>query len=214
MWTQLNYSLGHNYTVSVLYIFTTSSKWLKREPGISHHKSNIYCIKRSMRTVYTLLWCGSHRTYPYHIITHWGQRQNGRYSADDIFKSWMKILKFRLKFPWSVPKDTIHIIKALVQTMVWCRPGDKPLSETIMAGLLTHICVTRLKWVEYCFADTAIIIILDQCQRSNMGNESHTDIVDYNMSITKQTTTRLRTIFVISCRILWIHSLSGLFAVM
>ena len=27
--------------------------------------------------------------------------------------------------------------------MAWRRPGDKPLSETILASLLTHICVTR-----------------------------------------------------------------------
>ena len=29
----------------------------------------------------------------------------------------------------------------------WRRPGDKPLSETIMNTLLTHICVTRSQWV-------------------------------------------------------------------
>ena len=28
---------------------------------------------------------------------------------------------------------------ALVQIMAWCRPCDKPLSEPIMASLLTHI---------------------------------------------------------------------------
>ena len=27
--------------------------------------------------------------------------------------------------------------------MAWRRSGDKPLSETMMVGLLTHICVTR-----------------------------------------------------------------------
>ena len=31
--------------------------------------------------------------------------------------------------------------------MAWCRPGDKPLSEPMMANLLTHICVTRPHWV-------------------------------------------------------------------
>ena len=34
-------------------------------------------------------------------------------------------------------------IAALVHIMAWCRPGDKPLSETIMVSLPTHICVTR-----------------------------------------------------------------------
>ena len=31
--------------------------------------------------------------------------------------------------------------------MAWRRPGDKPLSEPMMARLLTHICVTRPQWV-------------------------------------------------------------------
>ena len=32
--------------------------------------------------------------------------------------------------------------------MAWRRPGDKPLSETMMVRLLTHICVTRPQWVK------------------------------------------------------------------
>ena len=31
--------------------------------------------------------------------------------------------------------------------MAWRRPGDKPLSEAMMASLLKHICVTRPQWV-------------------------------------------------------------------
>ena len=31
--------------------------------------------------------------------------------------------------------------------MAWRRSGDKPLSETMMVSLLTHICVTRPQWV-------------------------------------------------------------------
>ena len=72
--------------------------------------------------------------------------QNGRHFADDIFKCiflnenvWIPI-KISLKF---VPKGTINNIPALVQTMGWRRPGDKPLSEPIMVSLPTHICVTR-----------------------------------------------------------------------
>ena len=30
---------------------------------------------------------------------------------------------------------------------LWCRPGDKPLFEPMMASLPTHICVTRPHWV-------------------------------------------------------------------
>ena len=32
--------------------------------------------------------------------------------------------------------------------MAWRRPGDKPLSETMMVRLPTHICVTRPQWVK------------------------------------------------------------------
>ena len=59
---------------------------------------------------------------------------------------WISI-KISLKF---VPKGPINNIPVLVQIMAWHRPGDKPLSETILAGLLTHICVTRAQWVNGC----------------------------------------------------------------
>ena len=41
----------------------------------------------------------------------------------------------------------INNIPALFQIMAWRRPGNKPLSEPIMVSLLTHICITRLQWV-------------------------------------------------------------------
>ena len=63
-------------------------------------------------------------------------RQNGRRFPDDIFKciflnenAWIS-LKISLKF---VPKVRIDNIPALVQIMAWHRPGDKPLSEPMMA---------------------------------------------------------------------------------
>ena len=78
-------------------------------------------------------------------------RQNGRHFADDIFKRiflneniWIPIT-ISLKF---VPKGSINNMSALVQIMAWRRPGDKPLSEPMMANLPTHICVTRPQWVK------------------------------------------------------------------
>ena len=78
------------------------------------------------------------------------QRQNCRCFADDIFKCiflnetiWTS-LKMPLKF---VPNVRINNIPALIQIMVWCRLGDKPLSKPVMVNLLTHICVTRPQWV-------------------------------------------------------------------
>ena len=83
-------------------------------------------------------------------------RQNGRPFADDNFK-WIFLnediwisLRISLRF---VPRVRINNIPALVQIMVWRRPGDKPLSEPMMVSLLTHICVTRPQWVKataYC----------------------------------------------------------------
>ena len=76
---------------------------------------------------------------------------NRRHFADDIFKCiflnenvWI-LIKISLKF---VPKGLINNIPALVQIMAWRRPGDKPLSETMMVKLLTHICITRPQWVK------------------------------------------------------------------
>ena len=78
-------------------------------------------------------------------------RQNGRYFTD-IFKYiflnenvWIWI-KISLKF---VPKGPINNIPSLVQIMAWRRPGDKPLSEPVMVGLLAHICVARPQWVNW-----------------------------------------------------------------
>ena len=78
-------------------------------------------------------------------------RRNEQHFADDIFKRiffnenvWISI-EISLKF---VPKGPINNIPALVQIMVWRRSGDKPLSETNMVSLPTHICVTRPQWVK------------------------------------------------------------------
>ena len=78
-------------------------------------------------------------------------RQNGRHFADAIFKCiflnenvWIPI-KISWKF---VPKGPINNIPALVQIMAWHRPGEKPLSESMMVGLPMHICVTRPQWVK------------------------------------------------------------------
>ena len=92
------------------------------------------------------------RTY----ISTLGPRQNGRYFPDDIFKliflneTVLISIKISLKF---VPMGPINNIPALVQIMAWRWPGDKPLSESMMVSLLTHICFTRPQWFKiYAFA--------------------------------------------------------------
>ena len=76
--------------------------------------------------------------------------QNDRRFADDTVKCIslnenVRIsIKMSLKF---VPKGPLNNNPALVRIMAWRRPGDKPLSETMMVILPTHICVTRPQWV-------------------------------------------------------------------
>ena len=63
-------------------------------------------------------------------------RRNGRQFPNDIFKyiflneNIYILIKISLKF---VPKGPINNIPALVQIMARHRPGDKPLSEPMMA---------------------------------------------------------------------------------
>ena len=58
---------------------------------------------------------------------------------------WISI-KISLKF---VPKGQFNNIPALVQIMARRRSGDKPLSESMMFRLLTHICINRPQWVKW-----------------------------------------------------------------
>ena len=82
-------------------------------------------------------------------------RQNGSRFTNDIFKCIFLnenvsiLIRISLQF---VPRVPINDIPALVQIMAWCRPGNKPLSETMMVSLLTHICITRPQWVNAAMA--------------------------------------------------------------
>ena len=87
-----------------------------------------------------------------HVLTHWGRDKMDAISQTTLSNAflWMNenvriSINISLKF---VPKGLINNIPALVQIMAWCRPGDKPLSEPLMVGSPTHICVTRPQWVQ------------------------------------------------------------------
>ena len=84
------------------------------------------------------------------LINSLRPRQNGRHFADDNLKYiflnenvWI-LIKISLKF---VHKGPIDYIPVLVQKMAWRRSGDKSLSELMLVILPTHICVSRLQWV-------------------------------------------------------------------
>ena len=61
------------------------------------------------------------------LLTHWGRDKKTAISHTTFSNafSWMKMYEFRLS-----------------------RSGDKPLSEPMMVTLLTHVCVTRPRWVK------------------------------------------------------------------
>ena len=93
-------------------------------------------------------------------------RQDGRHFPDDIFKSiflnenvWISINIS----PEFVRKCPINNIPALVQIMAWRRPGDKPLSEPMLVGLLTHICFTRPQWVNDITNSNTTAMLCEHC---------------------------------------------------
>ena len=100
--------------------------------------------------------CWSRSMSPYGVtMTQWVNTlrpgQNGLHFPDDIFRciflnenAWISS-KISLKF---VPNGPVNNIPALVQIMAWRRTSDKPLSETMMTSLQTHICVTLPQWVK------------------------------------------------------------------
>ena len=114
-----------------------------------------YLLKLHYRVENTLMVHGEN-TFMVHgnrqqsTLTHWGRDKvnaiwqttfSSAFSWMNMFEFWFKS---SLKF---VPKGPINNIPTLVQKMAWRRPGDKPLSEPMMASLLAHICVTRPQWV-------------------------------------------------------------------
>ena len=73
--------------------------------------------------------------------------QEGRHFTDNILKCIFlnEMYEFPLKFHWGL---FLRVQLTILQRiMSWSRPGDKPLSESLIGRLVTHICVTRPQWV-------------------------------------------------------------------
>ena len=70
-------------------------------------------------------------------------RQNGCHFTVVIFKyiSFNENVWISIKSSLIFSKGPIHNIPSLVQMMAWRRPGDKPLSEQMLVGLLAHMCM-------------------------------------------------------------------------
>ena len=96
-------------------------------------------IYRLINYINSLTPGGSDSNLKIMIINTLRPRQSGWHGADDIFKCIFlnKNVWIPMKF---VPKRPINNIPALVQIMVWRRPGDKSLSEPMMVSWSTHLC--------------------------------------------------------------------------
>ena len=131
IWSELQY-----FSLEEMQIMISFGKWqpcypCSYVPSMMKRFSEKHCSERNFNTL--------------------RPRQNGRHFADNIYTCivlnenvWIPI-RIPLKF---VSKCPINNIPALVQIMAWRRLGDKPLSEPMLVGLLTHICVTRPQWVK------------------------------------------------------------------
>ena len=119
-------------------------------------------------------------------FTHWGRDKMAAIFQTTFLNafSWMNeniwiSIEISVKF---VPKGPINNIQALVQIMAWCRPGDKLLSETMLASLLMHICITRPQWIKsqyFMAVKISYFMPILLCQTSNL---SHTKSPNLNMS--------------------------------
>ena len=103
---------------------------------------------------YVEMFCFNVCNYSYFLIWqklyHHHKDLHSCHFPDNIIKCiflneniWISI-EISLKF---VPRGPINNIPAFIQIMAWRRPGNKPLSESMMVSLLTHICVTWPQWV-------------------------------------------------------------------
>ena len=117
-----------------------------------------------------------------------GPRQDGRQFPDDVFKciffneNILILIKISLKF---IPKDPIANNRALVLIMPWPLTGDKPLSEPVMASLLTHIGVTGTQWVKPSKWSTEIV-------KSHSAFFSNTLSHDQTLHIWQYTSLKMR----------------------
>ena len=135
--TIIVYYKFENYSFEIIAI-STRGQWVDTFLPTIYDNTNSH--------IYYWLNCNSHQYAVqscYNTVNTLRPRQNGRHFPDSIFECiflneniWIS-LKISLKF---VSKGPIYNIPALVQSMAWCLPGGKPLSEQMMVSLLTHMC--------------------------------------------------------------------------
>ena len=78
------------------------------------------------------------------------QKQNGRHFLDDFSNafSWKKIYEFQLRFNFFRSLCLrVQLLTFRHRLRQWLGAGDRPLSGPMLVSLPTHICITRLQWV-------------------------------------------------------------------
>ena len=137
---------SHHFLLNVKKKTKFVTLWLNCYVRIRRQLLWICCIY-IICDMYTAMLCSGWAIYL--SIDTLRPRQNRRHFADDVLKCIFVNenvsipIVISLKF---VPKGPIDNIPALVQIMAKRRPGDEPLSETMIVRLPTHICVLGLKW--------------------------------------------------------------------
>ena len=100
------------------------------------------------------LRCGSCCTFSAVLIfsrfsTHWGRDKmteilQMHIQMHSLAANICILIDIPLKFN---PKGPVDKIQPLVQIMMWCWPGNKPLSEPMFQSLLMHLCGSWPQWV-------------------------------------------------------------------
>ena len=93
-----------------------------------------------------VLYCQLLLFSPQSALTHWGRDKIDAISQT-TFSSAFSCKIILNSDQMLVPKGPINNIPTWVQIMAWRRPGEKPLSDPMMASLPTHICGTRPQWI-------------------------------------------------------------------
>ena len=107
--------------------------------------------------------------------------------------SWMKMCVFRLTFHWNLfLKFESTISQLWFQKMDWRRLGDKSISESTMASLLMHICVTRSQWVNElrCWFSISSADMLQSTSSPEMKWFSHFKVIFNVYTVDGRTTDR------------------------
>ena len=135
-----------------LHIVSWNISGLKFNSSISYHKMKMSLVAISRGQSIMKMRASQPRVFMWNIsspsgtglwlqwsLTHWGQDRNGRHFADSLFKhisldeSCCISIQISLR---CVPMGPISNKPALVQIMAWCRIGDNPLFEPVMAKFM------------------------------------------------------------------------------